>query len=204
LLEILVDAQKRSTVRQAPRAQASRWVAQALEPRRSNWGVEAGAQILGGFGGVGTAILPVARGRVVLSDRFAARLTFSGLGTRPHVQAAEGTATVSQAVGLLEVIGEIAPQSWLKPSVSVGAGAYHISAEGSAAWPYEAFDPGRWAFAADAGAGIALSLTSAFALSLESHATFVTPRPVIRFVEVEAAEIKSPLLSGALTLVGRL
>jgi hypothetical protein len=111
---------------------------------------------------------------------------------------------VSQALGLLEVIGDIAPNSWLRPSVSLGSGAYHISAEGSATWPYEAFDPGRWAFAADAGAGLALSLTSSFALSLEGHATLVTPRPVIRFVAVEAAEIKSPLLGAALTLVGRL
>jgi hypothetical protein len=204
LLEILVDAQKRAAVSPAPRAQASRWAAQALEPRRSNWGVEAGAQVLGGFGGVGPAVLPVARARIVLSDRFAARLTLSGLGTRPHVQAAEGTATVSQAVGLLEVIGELAPRSWLRPSVSLGSGAYHISAEGSAAWPYDAFDPGRWAFAADVGAGIALPLTWSFALSLEGHATLIAPRPVIRFVEVETAEIKSPLLSAALTLVGRL
>jgi hypothetical protein len=61
LLEILVDAQKRPTVSPAPRAQASRWVSQALERPRSSWGVEAGAQALGGFGGVGIAVLPVAR-----------------------------------------------------------------------------------------------------------------------------------------------
>ena len=204
LLEILVEARKHPTPSPAPRAQASRWVARALEPRPSNWGVEAGAQVLGSMGGVGAAVLPVARGRVVLTDRFAARLTISGLGTRPHVEAPEGTATVNQAIGLVEAIGEVAPQSWLRPCVSVGAGAYHISAEGSAAWPYDAFSPGRWTFAADVGAGIALALTSSFALSLESHATFVTPRPVIRFVGVETAEIKNPLLSGALTLVGRL
>jgi hypothetical protein len=203
LLEILVDA-KRRPLSPSPRAQASRWAAQALEPPLPRWAVEAGAQVLGGFGGVGPAVMPLARGRVVVSDRFAARLTVSGLGTRPHVQAGEGTATVTQALGLVEGIVEIAPQSWLRPAVSVGAGAYHISAEGSAAWPYEAFEPGTWAFAADAGAGLALSLSSSFALCLEGHATLVTPRPVIRFVEVEIAEIQSPLLGGALTLVGRL
>jgi len=204
LLEILVDAQKRPADKPAPRAQASRWVAQALEPRRSNWGVEAGAQVLAGFGGVGSAVMPVGRVRVVLSERFAARLTVSGLGTRPRVDTAEGTATVSQEIGLLEWIGEISPRSWLKPSVSLGAGAYHIGVAGNAAWPYAGLDGGRFVFAADAGAGLALSLTSSFALSLEGHATVVTPRPVIRFLEVETAEIRSPLLSGALTLVGRL
>jgi hypothetical protein len=204
LLEILVDAQKRPAERPAPRAQASRWAAQALEPKRSRWGVEAGAQVLAGFGGVGIAAMPVGHARVVLGERVAARLTVAGLGSRPHVQAPEGTASVSQELGLLELIGEITPQSWLRPYVSLGAGAYHISAEGSAAWPYEAFNGDRFAFAADAGAGVALSLTSSFAVALEGHATLVTPRPVIRFLQVETAEIKSPLLSGALTLVGRL
>jgi hypothetical protein len=205
LLEILVDAQKRPADRPAPsRAQATSWVTQALEPRRSNWGVEAGAQVLLGFGGVGGAVLPVGRVRVVLSERFAARLTVSGLGTRPRVVAAEGTATVSQEIGLLELIGEIAPRSWLRPSLSLGAGAYHIGVDGNAASPYAGLDGGRFVFAADTGAGLAVSLTSSFALSLEGHATLVTPRPVIRFLEVETAEVRSPLLSGALTLVGRL
>src|SRR5262245_45813587 len=100
LLEILVEARKRGAPSPPPLAQATRWVARALEPRRSNWGVEAGAQVLGSFGGVGAAVLPVVRGRVVLSERFAARLTISGLGTRPHVEALEGSATVGQALGL--------------------------------------------------------------------------------------------------------
>jgi hypothetical protein len=204
LLEILADAERRPLVSRAPRAQASRWAAQALEPQRSNWGVEAGAQVLGGFGGVGPALMPVARGRVVVSDRFAARLTLSGLGTRPYLEAAEGSATLSQALGLAEWILEIAPHSWLRPAVSLGAGAYHISADGSADWPYEALDPGTWAFAADAGSGLSLSLSSSFALCLEGHATLVTPRPVILFVGGEVAGIQNPLLGGALTLVGRL
>ena len=203
LLEILVDAQRRP-LSPSPRAQASRGAAHALEPPRPRWGVEAGALVLGGFGGVGPAIMPVARGRVVISNRFAARLTVAGLGTRPHVQAAEGSATVSQALGIVEGIVELAPQSWLRPAISLGAGTYHISAEGSAAWPYEALAPGTWAFAADVGTGVALSLSSSFALCLEGHATFVTPRPVIRFVGVEMAGIQNPLLGGVLTLMGRL
>jgi hypothetical protein len=204
LLEILVDAQKRSAEAPAPRAQASRWVARALEPKGSRWAVEVGAQVLAGFGGVGGAVMPVGRGRVVLGERFAARLTISGLGSRPHVEAPEGKATVRQELGLLELIGEIAPQSWLRPYVSLGGGAYHISVEGSAAWPYEAISGDRFAFAADAGAGIALSLTHSFALALEGHGILVAPRPVIRFLQVETAAIESPLLSGALTVVGRL
>jgi hypothetical protein len=204
LLEILVDAQKRPLSGPAPRAQASRWAAKALEPQPSSFGVEAGAQVLGGFGGVGAALMPVARMRVVLNPRFAARLTLSGLGTRPQVETAEGTATVRQEIGLLEVIGEIAPQGWLRTSISLGAGAYHVGVDASASSPYAGHDDGYVAFAADGGAGLAVSLTSVFALSFEGHAILVTPYPVIRFLGVEIGEIKNPLLSGVLTLVGRL
>jgi len=202
LLEILVDAQKRPFATPAPRAQASRWVARALQPRRSRWGVEAGALVLAGFGGIRGAVMPVGRVRVALGERLRARVTLSGLGTRPQVDAAEGTATVRQELGLLELIGEIAPQSWLQPAISLGAGAYHIGVDGSANWPYAGLHGGSYAFAADAGVGLALSITSSFALSLEGHALLVTPYPVIRFLDVDTAQTGRPLLSGALTLVG--
>jgi hypothetical protein len=202
LLEILVDAQKRPSATPAPRAHASRWVARALEPQRSIFGVEAGAQVLTGFGGIGAAILPVARVRLALGERIVTRLTLTGLGTRPVVEAPEGTATVSQALALLELIGEIAPSSWLRPTVSLGAGAYHIGVEGSANAPYAAREGAAYTFAADAGAGLALSLTSSFAVALEGHALLLAPYPVISFLGADTVETGRPLVSGALTLVG--
>ena len=204
LLEILVDAREAPGGSSGPRENASSWVAQALEPRQSHWGVEAGAQVLAGFGGIGAAVMPTGRVRFVLGRRFAARLTLSGLGTRPRVESAEGRATVSQELGLLELIFEIAPQSWLRPSISLGAGAYHIGVDGSATSPYAGLNGDRFAFAADTGAGLALTISPSFALSVEGHAVLVTPYPVIRFFGVDTARISNPLVSGALTLVGRL
>jgi hypothetical protein len=148
--------------------------------------------------------MPVGRVRVALGQRLAARLTLSGLGTRPSIEAAGGTATVSQELGLLELVGTIAPLSWLRPSISLGAGAYHINVDGSATPPYASLGGDRFTFAADAGVGLELSLTSSLALSLEGHAVLVTPNPVIRFLEVDVAKVGNPLVSGALTLVGRL
>jgi hypothetical protein len=202
LLEILVDAQKRSPKTPATRAQASRWAERALEPRRSSFGVEAGAQGLAGFGGIGAAILPVARVRASFAERFGARLTLSGLGTRPQVVAAEGTAMVSQELALAELLFDLAPHAVLKPHVSLGAGAYHVGVEGNAKWPYAGLSGDHTTFAADAGAGLALSLTSAFALALEGHALWLAEYPVIRFLDAETAETGRPLVSAALTLVG--
>jgi hypothetical protein len=204
LLEILVEAREKPATSSGSREIASRWVAESLRPQQSRWGVEAGAQVLTGFGEVGAAVMPVGRVRVDLSRWFVARVTLSGLGTRPRVESAESSATVSQALGLMELLGEVAPRAWLRPTISLGAGGYHVGVDGSAASPYAGLSAGRLVFAADTGAGLALAITPSFALSLEGHATLVTPHPVIRFLGGEPAKLSNPLLYAALTLVGRL
>ena len=200
LLEVLVGRGK--SARPGARDEATHSAELGPGPERSPWGVEAGAQVLGGFGDVGSAVLPVGRVRFGFARWLAARLTLSGLGTRPRVESAQGSATVSQELGLLEAVGEIAPPGWLVPSVSLGAGVYHIGIDGSAHWPYEGLAEDRFSFAMDAGAGVALSIAPSFALSLELHATAVAPYPVVRFLGVNTAEVKNPLLSGVVTLVG--
>jgi hypothetical protein len=203
LLEILVGARERPVEPPGPRAKASRWVAQSLEPRPSRWAAEAGAQVLG-VSGIGNAVMPIGRVRFALNRRFGARLTLAGLGTRPRVESLAGSATVSQELGLLEVVAELVPQGWLMPSVSVGAGGYHIGVLGSATSPYAGLSGDRFVFAADAGAGLALELSSSFSLALEGHAILVTPYPVIRFLEADPARIGNPLLSATLTVMARL
>jgi hypothetical protein len=160
--------------------------------------------VLAGFGGVDAALLPVGRVRFELGQRFAARLSLSGLGTRPRVETPAGSATVSQELGLFELVAELAPESWLRPFVSLGAGTYHLGVDGSANWPYAGSSDDRFVFAADAGGGLALALTSSLSLSLEGHGILLAPYPVIRFLEVDAARVGNPLVAGTLTLVGRL
>ena len=179
LLEILVHAPEAAVKSPEARASAAKWVARGLAPSR--WGVEAGAQVLGGFDGIGAAVMPVGRARFVLGRRFSARLTLAGLGTRPRLDSPRGSATVSQALGLFELVGEVVPQGWLRPSVSLGAGAYHVGIDGRASNPYRGLEDECFVFAADLGLGLTLPLTSSLALSLEGHATVVAPYPVIRF-----------------------
>jgi hypothetical protein len=205
LLEILVDTRERPAVMSSePRDQASHWAAHALEQLPSRWGVEAGAQVLTGFGDVGAALLPVARLRVTLTERVALRMTLSGLGTRPRVESAESSASVSQALGLFELLGQLSPRAWPRPYLSLGAGSHHVHVDGSAPVPYAGLSGDRFVFAADAGAGLALPLSPSFDLALEAHATLLSARPVIRFIDTDTAKLGNPLLSTALTLVGRL
>lgn len=204
LLEILVQAEEKPAEEASPRANASRWVERSLEPRPSRWGVEAGALVLGGSGRLGSAVMPVGRLRAAFGQRFAARLSLAGLGTRPAVESEVAKATVSQELGLFELVGELAPESWIRPFASLGAGFYHIGIEGSAASPYAGMSGDRFVFAADSGAGLALSIDSAFALALEGHLTFVTPYPVIRFLDADAVMADNPRAWVALTMVVRL
>jgi hypothetical protein len=202
LLEILVDTREASP--SAPREEASRWVARSLPPRRARWEVEAGVQALAGFGGVGGALMPLGRVRFALVRGLSARASLAGFGMRPRVDAPSGSATVSQELGLLEVVGELVPDAWLSPQLSLGAGAYHVGVTGTARSPYAGLQGDRLVFAADAGAGAALAITSSIALSLEGHGALITPYPVIRFLGVETARISNPLMSAALTLRVRL
>ena len=204
LLEILVETRNEPPASPGPRKDASRWASRALSAPPSRWGIEAGAQVLAGFGGLDAAFMPVARVRFVLARRFAVRLSLSGLGTQPRIQTPAGSATVNQELGLFELVAELAPESSVRPSISLGAGTYHIGVDGSANWPYAGSSDDRFVFAADAGGGLALSLTSMLWLSLEGHGILLAPYPVIRFLGVDAATVGNPLVAATLTLGGRL
>jgi len=201
LLEILLEASEGAVAPPStPREKASRWAARSLEPRRSRWGVEVGVQALAGFGGLGGALMPIGRGRVALARRLEGRLSLSGFGTRPRVDAASGSATLSQELGLLELVGNLAPDASLSPQLSLGAGSYHVGVTGTASSPYAGLRGERFVFAASAGAGAVLSLTSAIALAAEGHGVLLTPNPVIRFLGDETKRLGNPLMSASLTL----
>src|SRR5204862_6736978 len=65
--------------------------------------IEAGLSRLDSLdGGPGAALVPLVRLRAALSPVLGARLTLAGLGTRPRVDSALGTATVRQDLALVE------------------------------------------------------------------------------------------------------
>jgi len=201
LLEIVVDERPVPPERAAARTQASTWATRPLQPPPPRWAAEAGAQVLG-VSGIGGAVMPIGRVRLALNQRVGARLSLAGLGTRPRVESAGASATVNQSIGLLEVVADVVPRRCLTPSISLGAGAYHIGVDGSARTPYVGQSHDRWVFAGDAGAGLVLSLSPSFGLALESHVTLVTPYPVIRFLDQGSVSVDNPMLSAALTFLG--
>jgi hypothetical protein len=202
LLEVLVGRPRRTNETASPQTQAYKWAARALDRPRSSWGIDGGAAMLAGFGGVRATILPVARLRMSLGESFTARVTVAGLGTRPTVSAEDGTAAISQELALVELQTIFGKGKWVRPVLSLGAGAYHVGAVGNARWPYQGVDVARWAVAADAGAGISLPLSSTFEISIEGHAMVATPYPLIRFLGSDIANTGRPSVSAVFTLVG--
>ncbi|WP_437726972.1 hypothetical protein [Sorangium sp. So ce861] len=187
--------------------QASRPAERPLDPpsRRSTWGVELGGGLLASPGGIGPALLLVARLRVAPLGPIGpleARLSLAGLGTAPRVAGPQGSATVQQRLGLVELAALPWPELRLRPRFSVGFGALHVAVDGEASWPYRGGHSARWAFAADAGAGVELGLLRRLDVVVEAHALVAHPYPVVRFVETEAARGARPALLGSLSLVG--
>ena len=138
-----------------------------------------------------------------VSPHLQARLALAGLGTSAHVQAPGGTAdaTVAQSFGLVEVALGLRPGARVQPFLSLGAGAVHLSVDGTTSGPYESKTGGLWAAVADAGLGLRVGLGRRFQLAVEAHAQAEYPYPVIRFLDTTLAEAGRPTVLAGLSLI---
>ena len=138
------------------------------------------------------AVAPVGRIALRLSDWAWARITAAGLGTRPSVETAYGSATIAQTVALAEAVAVFRGDKRLRPFVSLGAGALNVAVSGTGAGPYEGRSPRRWSAALDGGVGVALVVRSRAALVTELHGLVAAPHPVVRFADTRAATVGYP------------
>jgi hypothetical protein len=203
LLELLVEPPHAAPPPRAEVRAASRWAARALAPERPPaWAVEAGATIVGDFSRVPAAVLALARIRRAIAGPLALRLTIAGLGTTPRVDASAGSASVTEAFGLLELVATLAPTWPVRPTLSIGGGASYVSVDGRADYPYSPEHNARWGAAGDAGAGIEIPLGRHFAVSAEGHVLVIAPYPVVQILGVDAGKIGLPSVAGSLSVAG--
>lgn len=202
LLELVV-ARTASTAKAPSSAtqHASEWAARPLV-RPPRIAIETGAALLWSPGQVDAAFESVARGRFAVRRGLELRASFAGLGTRPQVRGTGGSAQIEQWYGLAEGLFFPFPELLVRPLLSLGVGAFHASAKGEASFPYRGLYSSHWAFAADAGAGLGLRLASRLELSLEGHALWLAPEPVLGFVDDQGPRIAAPGVVGTLTLLG--
>jgi hypothetical protein len=162
--------------------------------------VDLGVATWASIAGPPPAVAPVGRVALRLSDWAWARITAAGLGTRPRLETAYGSATLAQAVALAEAVAVFRGDQWLRPFVSIGAGALNVAVNGMGAGQYEGLAPQRWSAAFDGGVGVALVVRSRGALVTELHALVAAPHPVVRFADTRAATIGYPSLILTLAL----
>lgn len=162
--------------------------------------VDVGVATWASIDGPPPAVAPVGRVALRLSDWISARITAAGLGTRPSLETAYGSASLAQTVALAEAVAMSRRGKRLQPFVSIGAGALHVAVSGAGAGQYEGRAPQRWSAALDGGVGVALVLRAHTALVTELHGLMAAPRPVVRFVDTRAATIGYPSLILTLAL----
>ena len=154
--------------------------------------VDMGVGMWSSVDGPPPALAPLGRVGLRLADWAWARASVTGFGSRPRVDSAYGSATLSQTLALLEVAAIFRSDKRLRPSVSVGAGALDVTIVGTGAAPYEGRETQRWSAAIDGGVGLGLALGSRAALVTELHGLVAAPHPVVRFVDTRAATVGYP------------
>ncbi|HEY8926897.1 MAG TPA: hypothetical protein VIU64_21085 [Polyangia bacterium] len=170
-------------------------------PRPRTFGLEAGVSLLESVGGAGPAALPLARLRARLGDWMFARLTVAGLGTRPQVDSMEGSASINQSLGLVELAVALRPGRRVRPTFMLGGGAFHFESEGVGRYPSQGVRAARFTGAADAGVGLLANVTAAVSLAFEVHGLVALPHPKVRFFDTDAATLGYPALLASLTMV---
>jgi len=162
--------------------------------------VDLGVAMWASIQGPPSAVVPVGRVALRVSDWAWARITAAGLGTRPSLETAYGSATLAQTVALAESVAVFRRDKWLRPFVSIGAGALNVAVSGVGEGQYEGRAPQRWSAAFDGGIGAALVVRSRAALVMELHGLVAAPHPVVRFADTRAATIGYPSLILTLAL----
>ena len=177
----------------------------APPPTRPNerFGVEAGVAVLGSLDGIDPAFLPTVRFGFAASSWLVAEATLAGLGTRPTIETALGTATVSQSYGLVGLA--VSPfGSSVRPFLSLSAGALQTSLEGQADSPEEGHFVTQWSFLVDAGLGARFLFSERYYLSPSFHVALAEPYVAVHFVDDEVARSGRPNLVASLTFGARL
>jgi hypothetical protein len=175
--------------------------AEAPAPRPRVVALEGGVSLLASPGELDAAAVPLARLRVAVAGPIVARLTIAGLGSRPRIETARGTAVITQELGVVELGLVFRRDHRLAPAIMLEAGVLHLGSDAQGTGPYLGQRDGRWSAVAGVGAGVVVGISGRLAIALETHVMIASPYPVVRFVDWQAATVARPASWTTLTLV---
>jgi hypothetical protein len=163
--------------------------------------LESGVSLLISSAQLEPALVPLAGLRVAAAGPLLARLTIAGLGTRPRLETARGTGTVDQELGLIELGAAFRRDRVLSPVMTLGGGVLHVRTDAQGVGPYVGRQDARWAALFAVGAGLVGALGRQLAVALEAHLMLAAPYPVVRFADLEAAQLARPAVWITLSVV---
>jgi hypothetical protein len=157
----------------------------------------AGAMMLVQFPAFGAAFGPTLGAFVRVTDRSAIGLVVAGPLIGAEFSAANGSATMTQALGVLEARLSVLRPGAFAVGPSLAFGAYHLSAAGRATPPLVSKDDGAWSAIAGGGVFFQARLWSRVAATVSSRVFGIFP-PVGVAVGDESAVIRFPVLETSL------
>lgn len=181
----------------APPAEAPPPPSSARETSRL--GVAAGAALLASLDGVSPSVLPMVRLEWALASSFALQATAAGLGTRPEVSSAAGSAAISHRFALAGLCYcDSAPG--ITPVLALSAGLLHVSLDGRATAPNVGHRVDRWSSLFEASAGVRWSSEQRYQATLAAHVQVAEPYVTVHLADTAVATTGHPNVLLSLTL----
>jgi hypothetical protein len=205
LLDFVVDSLRAAVSKPKPAGTsgAPRPPVASSESRRTmRIEAEGGLGVLGSLGGVGPAALPLLRVGLAASRAVHLRVTGAWLGTDPSVTGPSGIARIDQGIAFVDASVRCCETRRVRPSISLGAGAYYVGVTGDAAPPRQGIRSASTSGAITGGLGVAFPIGSHFEAVLEAHAIVALPGIAVRLIDTDVARLGVPSLLFTATLAG--
>lgn len=132
-------------------------------------------------------------------DRLGIGIDLVGPLVGARFRASNGRATLRQELAQVRAAFDVLTPGRLELGPVLGAGVYHLQAQGQVAPPLNGLTSSVWSFAGSGGVEARLKLTDALTLGGSVEGILLTPRPVVA-IDSELEELGQPLLLAALGL----
>jgi hypothetical protein len=179
--------------------------AQSAAPQgpRESFALEVGVAGLVSLDGAGPAVLPLLRLAWAATSRLMVQAAFAGLGSRPSLATASGSARLDEGYGVLAMCYRLRPDRQWWPFLAVAAGALRTSADGQAGAGTEGHDLVRWSMLFEGSSGVGASIYRRYFATLAADAQMAEPYLAIHLGGLRAT-IGRPNLLLIATLGARL
>lgn len=179
--------------RPAP-APTHRWIPHAA--------FDAGVAILGSVDRLGVAAAPRIGVAFALPESFLVRAAIVGPAFQSNLSNDDGTASVRQELGMIDVAFAPLVGRWVVPFVALGGGPYHLHVQGTASRAgFTGTSNDVWAGFCAVGAGVGLRLAPSVSLAAEGKALLIAPHPAVTIGGETVATAGSPSLLASISLI---